>query len=64
MKEWNGFKGESWKNNIDVNKFIEENYNEYTGDDSFLETITEKSKREVDKSKILSWRCPCSTLNN
>ena len=36
MEVWNGFKGESWKQQINVSDFIKENYNEYLGDDSFL----------------------------
>ncbi|MBO5935923.1 MAG: formate C-acetyltransferase [Clostridia bacterium] len=35
-KNWNGFKGETWKNEINVRDFIQTNYKEYTGDDSFL----------------------------
>ncbi len=36
-KNWNGFKGESWKNEINVRDFIQANYTEYMGDASFLE---------------------------
>ena len=35
-KNWDGFKGEAWKNEINVRDFIQTNYKEYTGDDSFL----------------------------
>ena len=41
--EWNNFKGETWKNEINVSNFIDENYTEYTGDDSFLANISEKT---------------------
>ncbi len=37
-KNWNGFKGETWKNKIDVRDFIQANYIEYRGDASFLES--------------------------
>ena len=40
---WNGFKGQKWKDNIDVSSFIDSNYTEYTGDDSFLETKSIKT---------------------
>jgi len=43
MKEWNLFKGEVWKTKIDVKDFILENYTEYLGDDSFLESISSKT---------------------
>ena len=45
---WKNFKGEAWKNEINVADFIKENYTEYTGDDSFLETISDKSKKVWD----------------
>lgn len=53
MKQWNLFKGEDWKNKVDVKNFILENYNEYTGDDSFLETISNKTKNIWDKCELL-----------
>lgn len=31
---WLGFKGEIWKEKIDVADFIKENYTEYLGDES------------------------------
>ncbi|MBO5096637.1 MAG: formate C-acetyltransferase [Bacilli bacterium] len=42
---WKNFKGENWKNNIDVASFIRDNYTEYTGDDSFLEETTKKTDK-------------------
>ena len=42
---WNGFKGEKWKEKIDVSNFIDENYREYLGDDSFLREISEKTNK-------------------
>lgn len=50
---WQGFKGTKWKNNIDVENFIEENYTEYLGDDSFLEGISEKTNRIWTKCENL-----------
>ena len=41
--KWDCFKGEKWKNTVDVENFIEENYTEYTGDDSFLAGPTDKT---------------------
>ncbi|MDR6939186.1 formate C-acetyltransferase [Arcanobacterium hippocoleae] len=40
---WAGFKGEAWKNAIDVRDFIQKNYTPYEGDDSFLAGATEKT---------------------
>lgn len=42
--EWKGFKGDLWKNEINVSDFIDRNYTEYTGDDSFLEGPTAKTQ--------------------
>ncbi|CAM3246000.1 formate C-acetyltransferase [Vagococcus sp. PNs007] len=39
MEAWNGFKGKQWKEEVNVRDFIQANYTEYTGDDSFLEPI-------------------------
>ena len=46
---WRGFKGDKWKEKIDVASFIADNYSEYLGDASFLETASEKSKIVWDK---------------
>ena len=43
-KNWNGFKGEKWKNEINVRDFIQSNYKEYTGDETFLAGATERTK--------------------
>ncbi|WP_086347612.1 formate C-acetyltransferase [Candidatus Enterococcus clewellii] len=39
MEQWKGFKGEKWQHSVDTRDFIQRNYTEYTGDDSFLEPI-------------------------
>lgn len=39
MEQWQGFKGDKWQHTIDTRDFIQRNYTEYTGDDSFLEPI-------------------------
>ena len=44
MKEqWNGFKKGVWCDSIDVKDFIQNNYEAYDGDKSFLEGTTEKT---------------------
>ena len=54
MIEWKNFNGENWKDKIDVKQFILDNYTEYTGDESFLAGITDKTKRLNDKYFELS----------
>ncbi len=54
MEAWKNFKGENWKNNIDVEDFILNNYKEYLGDDSFLEDISDKTKVIIDKINQLT----------
>ena len=36
MKEWDGFEGRLWKEEINVRQFIQDNYTPYDGDESFL----------------------------
>ena len=45
MNEWNGFIEGDWQKGIDVNDFIQKNYKQYDGDESFLEPPTEKTKK-------------------
>lgn len=40
---YKSFKGEKWREGIDVSDFIDSNYTEYTGDDSFLQGKSEKT---------------------
>ena len=51
--EWKNFKGEAWKNEINVSAFIDDNYTEYTGDDSFLVGTTDKTKKVWSKCEKL-----------
>ncbi len=52
---WKGFKGEKWKESVDVSDFILNNYKEYRGDDSFLCGISPKTKKVWEKcEKLLS----------
>ena len=53
FKEWEGFVGENWKNSIDVSAFIDQNYTEYLGDDSFLAPKTQKTTIVWNKCKDL-----------
>ena len=46
---FSSFKGNTWKEEIDVRDFIQNNYTPYFGDDSFLEGVSERSKRLFDK---------------
>ncbi len=49
MTGWNGFKGNLWKQEINVRDFIQENYTPYEGDESFLEGPTEATKKLNEK---------------
>ena len=42
-ENWIGFKEGIWQDNIDVRDFIQQNYAEYKGDDSFLAGSTERT---------------------
>lgn len=55
FEAWKGFKGDKWKETIDVSDFILNNYKEYRGDDSFLCGISNKTKKVWEKcEKLLS----------
>ena len=41
IKAWEGFKGQKWKEEINIQDFIAHNYTEYLGDETFLEDATE-----------------------
>lgn len=48
-ESWAGFKGDAWKHEIDVRDFIQNNYTPYEGDESFLASSSEKTKKVWDK---------------
>lgn len=50
---WSGFKGETWKNEINVSDFIDNNYKEYRGDDSFLSPKSKKTGKVWAKCEKL-----------
>ncbi len=54
MEAWKNFKGENWKNNIDVEDFILNNYKEYLGDESFLEGTSDKTSVVINKINKLT----------
>lgn len=53
FEAWKGFKGDKWKETIDVSDFILSNYKEYRGDDSFLCGISNKTKKVWEKCEKL-----------
>ena len=50
---WKGFKGNAWKNEINVSDFIDNNYKEYRGDDSFLTSSSKKTEKVWNRCKKL-----------
>ncbi|MBO5138137.1 MAG: formate C-acetyltransferase [Bacilli bacterium] len=50
---WTGFKESKWTKEINVKDFIETNYTQYEGDDSFLKEPTEKTKKTWSKCSEL-----------
>ena len=49
IKSWIGFKGEKWKNEINVRNFILENYKEYKGTGDFLCGPTKRTEELMKK---------------
>ena len=52
-EKWINFKGDNWKEKVNVEDFIINNYTEYTGDDTFLESISDKTNNVWNKCKNL-----------
>lgn len=53
MEQWRSFKEGNWTNKVDVRNFIQLNYTQYNGDDSFLESTTEKTNKVWARCKDL-----------
>ena len=53
LNAWKGFKGDDWKNEINVSNFIDLNYKEYRGDDQFLTKKTKKTSKVWAKCEKL-----------
>ena len=52
-KNWNTFKPGVWQNEINVRDFIQQNYTEYTGDQSFLAQSTPRTDALMNKVQEL-----------
>ncbi|MBE7026930.1 MAG: formate C-acetyltransferase [Ruminococcaceae bacterium] len=52
-ENWNGFTDGIWQDEINVRDFIQKNYKEYKGDDSFLSGATERTKGVMKKLEEL-----------
>lgn len=50
---YDGFKGQKWKDEIDVRDFIQENYTPYEGSDEFLAGKSEKTTKLFDQVEEL-----------
>ena len=49
VSPWQGFKTGLWQKEINVRDFIQQNYEPYEGDESFLAPATERTKRMWDR---------------
>ncbi|MBQ4649009.1 MAG: formate C-acetyltransferase [Clostridia bacterium] len=50
---WKNFKSGVWQNEINVRDFIQQNYTEYTGDESFLAGASNRTKELMEKVQSL-----------
>ncbi|HCD80760.1 MAG TPA: formate C-acetyltransferase [Ruminococcaceae bacterium] len=50
---WSGFNGGVWQDEINVRDFIQQNYHEYKGDDSFLSSATKRTKELMARVNTL-----------
>ncbi|WP_172764178.1 formate C-acetyltransferase [Dolosigranulum pigrum] len=49
IKQWDGFKEGKWQESVDVRDFIQNNYDLYEGDESFLAEATDATKQLWDQ---------------
>ncbi|MCI5651419.1 MAG: formate acetyltransferase, partial [Ruminococcus bromii] len=61
MNAWRSFTPGKWQEKIDVRDFIQKNYTPYTGDESFLQPPTERTKKMLEKYEAL---CRAEHENN
>ncbi len=50
---WSGFRTGEWRHLVNVRNFIQKNYTPYSGDESFLAPISEKTEKVWDKASDL-----------
>lgn len=53
LEAWRGFAGGEWQTKVDVRGFIQKNYTEYTGDDTFLAGPTERTTKLWEELSVL-----------
>lgn len=53
FKQWEGFGGETWKNEINVRNFIKKNYTPFLDEPEFLCGPTERTKHSMEKLNSL-----------
>lgn len=53
MEQWKNFKEGNWTKSIDVRDFIQKNYKQYNGDESFLAPKTTKTEKVWNKCEEL-----------
>lgn len=53
MEAWKGFSGQKWKDEISVGSFIQENYEPYSGDETFLASSTKRTQALKEKMASL-----------
>ena len=49
VSPWQGFKTGLWQKEINVRDFIQQNYEPYEGDESFLAPATERTRKLWDR---------------
>ena len=64
FKQWEGFEGRIWKEEVNTRDFIQKNYTPYAGDESFLAGPTEATdklwgacrKKSAPRAACWIWR--------
>ena len=53
FKQWDGFLGETWKQEINVRNFIKKNYRPFLDEPTFLCGPTERTQKSMEKLNAL-----------
>ena len=56
FKQWQGFEGETWKNEINVRNFIKKNYSPYLDEPDFLCGPTERTNNSMKKLTLFQFK--------
>ena len=49
---WRGFRGDHWRDDVNVRDFVQQNYTPYDGDESFLAEPTDATRKLWRRARL------------